>query len=279
MEGGRALIEVTYTIAENAPIASGVYRLKLEGDTSAITAPGQFLDLRLPDFFLRRPISICDWDERSVTLLYKVVGGGTDWLSRCTPGQALDALSGLGNGFDVAACGETTLLSGGGIGTAPLFGLAKRLLAAGKTPVAVLGFNTAEDVFYENEFKELGVQTVVCKATDETQRRALEKIGADHVVVPERESGIKLAQSLTSSSILDFIELSPDCGIAELQTPPEWCGKSIRELDIRAKYGVNVIAVRENGKVHVTLDANRPLNDKLTLVLLGENDRLARVKP
>ena len=158
------MIEVKYTIAENAPIASGVYRLKLEGDTSAITAPGQFLDLRLPGFFLRRPISICDWDERSVTLLYKVVGGGTDWLSRCTPGQTLDALSGLGNGFDVAACGETTLLSGGGIGTAPLFGLAKRLLAAGKTPVAVLGFNTAEDVFYENEFKALGVQTVIATA-------------------------------------------------------------------------------------------------------------------
>lgn len=128
------MIEVTYTIAENALIASGVYRLRLEGDTSAITAPGQFLDLRLPGFFLRRPISICDWDEKSVTLLYKVVGGGTDWLSRCTPGQALDALSGLGNGFDVAACGETTLLAGGGIGAAPLFGLAKHLLAAGKTP-------------------------------------------------------------------------------------------------------------------------------------------------
>ena len=158
------MIEVTYTIAENALIASGVYRLKLEGDTSAITAPGQFLDLRLPGFFLRRPISICDWDEKSVTLLYKVVGGGTGWLSRCTPGQALDALSGLGNGFDVAACGETTLLAGGGIGVAPLFGLSKRLLAAGKTPVAVLGFNTAEDVFYENEFKALGVQTVIATA-------------------------------------------------------------------------------------------------------------------
>ena len=113
------MIEVTYTIAENALIASGVYRLKLEGDTSAITAPGQFLDLRLPGFFLRRPISICDWDEKSVTLLYKVVGSGTDWLSHCTPGQALDALSGLGNGFDVASCGETTLLAGGGIGAAP----------------------------------------------------------------------------------------------------------------------------------------------------------------
>ena len=145
--------------------------------------------------------------------------------------------------------------------------------------VIAIGGDLATSVVATLNLKELGVQSVVCKATDETQRRALEKIGADHVVVPERESGIKLAQSLTSSSILDFIELSPDCGIAELQTPSEWCGKSIRELDIRAKYGVNVIAVRENGKVHVTLDANRPLNEHITLVLLGENDRLARVCP
>ena len=146
-------------------------------------------------------------------------------------------------------------------------------------PLGVRNYDLATSVVATLNLKELGVQSVVCKATDETQRRALEKIGADHVVVPERESGIKLAQSLTSSSILDFIELSPDCGIAELQTPSEWCGKSIRELDIRAKYGVNVIAVRENGKVHVTLDANRPLNEHITLVLLGENDRLARVNP
>ena len=156
---------------------------------------------------------------------------------------------------------------------------ALRRLGVRNYDCAVIGGDLATSVVATLNLKELGVQSVVCKATDETQRRALEKIGADHVVVPERESGIKLAQSLTSSSILDFIELSPDCGIAELQTPSEWCGKSIRELDIRAKYGVNVIAVRENGKVHVTLDANRPLNEHITLVLLGENDRLARVKP
>lgn len=156
--------EVTYTIAENAPIASGVFRLRLTGDTSAITAPGQFLELKLPGFFLRRPISVCDWDKTGVTLLYKVVGGGTDALSRCASGQTLAALSGLGNGFDVAACGEMTLLAGGGIGAAPLYGLAKYLLAAGKTPVAVLGFNTSADVFYENEFKALGVQTVIVTA-------------------------------------------------------------------------------------------------------------------
>ena len=156
--------EVTYTIAENAPIASGVFRLRLTGDTSAITAPGQFLELKLPGFFLRRPISVCDWEENTVTLLYKVVGGGTDWLSRCTAGQTLDTLYGLGNGFDVVACGKTTLLCGGGIGAAPLYGLARRLLAAGQTPVAVLGFNTSADVFYENEFKALGVQTVIVTA-------------------------------------------------------------------------------------------------------------------
>ncbi len=156
--------EVTYTIAENAPIASGVFRLRLTGDTSAITAPGQFLELKLPGFFLRRPISICDWDEKSVTLLYKVVGGGTDWLSRCTPGQALDALSGLGNGFAASDCGETTLLCGGGIGAAPLYGLARRLLDAGTTSVALLGFNTSADVFYEQEFRSLGIKTVIATA-------------------------------------------------------------------------------------------------------------------
>ena len=156
--------KVTYTIAENAPIASGVFRLRLTGDTSAITAPGQFLELKLPGFFLRRPISVCDWEENTVTLLYKVVGGGTDWLSRCTPGQALDALSGLGNGFAASDCGETTLLCGGGIGAAPLYGLARRLLDAGTTSVALLGFNTSADVFYEQEFRSLGIKTVIVTA-------------------------------------------------------------------------------------------------------------------
>ena len=156
--------EVTYTIAENTPIASGVYRLRLAGDPSAVTAPGQFLELRVPGFFLRRPVSVCDWDEAGVTLLYKVVGGGTDALSRYAVGQTIDALSGLGSGFDASICGEAPLLCGGGIGAAPLYGLAKKLLAAGKTPTAVLGFNTAAEVFYEEEFKALGVQAVVATA-------------------------------------------------------------------------------------------------------------------
>ena len=143
--------------------------------------------------------------------------------------------------------------------------------------VIAIGSDLATSVVATLNLKELGVATVICKAQDETQRRALEKIGADRVIIPERETGIKLAQSLTSSSILDFIELSPDCGIAEMQTPADWCGRSIRELDVRSKYGVNIIAVREDGKVRVTLDASRPLRADMTLVLLGDNERLARV--
>ena len=156
--------EVFYTVAENAPIAPGVYRLRLLGDTTAITAPGQFLELKLLGFFLRRPLSVCDWDEGSVTILYKVVGSGTDWLSRCAAGDVLSALSGLGNGFDPAACKDVTLVIGGGIGVPPMYGLAKRLLAAGKTPVAILGFNTASERFYDDAFRALGVQTIVATA-------------------------------------------------------------------------------------------------------------------
>ena len=156
--------EVLFTITENRPLAPQVYALRLCGDTSAITAPGQFLELQLPGFFLRRPLSVCDWDDAGVTILYKVVGKGTDWLSQCRPGQTLGALTCLGNGFDVAACGETTLLIGGGIGVPPMYGLARRLLAAGKTPIAILGFNTAQERFYEEEFRALGVQTVVTTA-------------------------------------------------------------------------------------------------------------------
>ena len=153
-----------FTIAENAPVARETYRLRLTGDTAAITAPGQFVDIRLAGRFLRRPVSVCSWSDGALTLYYKVAGAGTAQLSTLAPGTELDLLVGLGNGFDVATRGETTLLAGGGIGVAPLFGLSKRLLAAGKTPVAVLGFNTAEDVFYENEFKALGVQTVIATA-------------------------------------------------------------------------------------------------------------------
>jgi len=153
--------QVTYTITANTPLASSVYRMTLRGDTSAITRPGQFVNIALDGLFLRRPISVCDWDEAGLALIYKVVGKGTGQLSRMAPGQTLDALSGLGNGYDIAACPDNPLLVGGGVGVPPLYGLAKRLLGAGKKPTVVLGFNTAEEIFYDMQFATLGVSVSV----------------------------------------------------------------------------------------------------------------------
>lgn len=156
--------QTLYTVCSNEPLARQVFRMRLLGDTSAITAPGQFVDLALPGFFLRRPISICDYDADGLTIIYKVVGKGTAALSRLAPGAELNALSGLGNGFDTQKSGESPLLIGGGVGVPPLYALAKRLLAEGKCPTAVLGFNKADEVFYAEEFENLGVRTIVCTA-------------------------------------------------------------------------------------------------------------------
>ena len=153
-----------FIIAENAPITGSVFRLRLTGDVSALTAPGQFVNIRLDGNFLRRPISVSDWDGESFTLLYKVVGAGTKQLSEMKPGSALDVLTGLGNGFDVSDAGENPLLLGGGIGAAPLFRLAKDLIAAGKSATVILGFNTADEIFYETEFRALGAQVITATA-------------------------------------------------------------------------------------------------------------------
>ena len=144
--------------------------------------------------------------------------------------------------------------------------------------VVAIGSDLATSVVATLNLKELGVATVICKATDDTQRRALEKIGADKVLIPEREAGVKLAQAVTSSSILDFIELSDQYGIAEVTLPEAWVGKTIRELNIRAKYGVNIIAVRENGKINVVPDADEPLPEGCVLVAVGANDKLTRLR-
>ena len=156
--------EVRFTLTENARLAPNVYRLRLAGDASAITAPGQFLELSIPGFFLRRPLSVCDWEDGSVTILYRAVGDGTRALAEMKPGQTIDALCGLGNGFDVTACGEKTLVIGGGIGVPPMYSLAKRLLAAGKTPAVILGFNTASEIFYNEDFDALGIETLLATA-------------------------------------------------------------------------------------------------------------------
>ena len=156
--------QVICTITENKPLTADVFRMTLSGDTSAITAPGQFVNLMLDGLFLRRPISVCDWNDESLTLIYKVVGKGTDRMSRMKPGETLDCLVGLGNGYDIAACPSTPVPVGGGVGVPPLYGLAKRLLAAGKKPSVILGFNTAEEIFYDLPFAALGVNVTVTTA-------------------------------------------------------------------------------------------------------------------
>lgn len=150
-----------FTIESNENIARGAYRLVLLGDGSAVTSPGQFVNIRLDGRFLRRPLSVCDAKEGRITLVYKTVGEGTRQLSAMRAGEKLDILTGLGNGFDLSAAGERPLLIGGGAGAAPLFALAKALRAMGKDCAVILGFNSAEEVLLEKEFLALGCTVTV----------------------------------------------------------------------------------------------------------------------
>ena len=149
-----------FNILSNTPLTDTVYQMVLGGDTSAITAPGQFVNIRLTGKFLRRPISVCDCEDGKLTIVYKVVGSGTEQLSALKDGE-LDILTGLGNGYDLTCCGERPVLIGGGVGVPPMYLLAKRLIALGKTPKVILGFNTKSEIFYEEEFKALGCEVIV----------------------------------------------------------------------------------------------------------------------
>ena len=150
-----------FKILANEALTSNVYRMTLEGDTSAITAPGQFVNIRLEGKFLRRPISVCDWEDGKLTLVYKVVGHGTAQMAAMAPGESLDILTGLGNGYDLTLTGEHPVLVGGGVGVPPMFGLAKHLRAMGKEVQVILGFNTREEIFYEEAFQALGCTVYV----------------------------------------------------------------------------------------------------------------------
>jgi len=149
-----------FKIEENVNLTENVMKMRLSGDTSDITKPGQFINIQLDGLYLRRPISVCDCSEKEVTIIYKVVGKGTEQMQKMTEGT-LDVLTGLGNGYDTSLSGERPLLLGGGVGVPPLYMLAKELIAEGKKPVVVLGFNTKDEVFYENEFKALGAEVFV----------------------------------------------------------------------------------------------------------------------
>jgi len=153
-----------FTVVTNINIAKDVFLMQLYGNTEKITRPGQFVHIELPGFFLRRPISVCDLNGYKMTIVYKVFGDGTQYMSTLPAGTVLDVLPGLGNGFDTEKSGARPLLIGGGVGVPPLYMLAKRLIRDGKRPAALLGFNSADDVFFKEEFERLGLKTVVATA-------------------------------------------------------------------------------------------------------------------
>ncbi len=150
-----------FTVLDNTPLTRDVMKMVLGGDTSAITAPGQFVNIALEGKFLRRPISVCDYDATTLTIIYKVVGKGTAQMQNMISGDRLDILTGLGNGYDLTCAGEFPLLIGGGVGVPPMYNLAKKLGAEGKKVSVILGFNTKTEIFYEEEFKALGCDVTV----------------------------------------------------------------------------------------------------------------------
>ena len=150
-----------YEIKSNTQLTDSIYEMVLIGDTSSITAPGQFINIKLDGFYLRRPISICDYNDRTITIIYKVVGNGTDLMSKMKSGDKLDVLCGLGNGFDVSKSSEMPVLIGGGVGVPPMYNLCKKLIADGKKVTVILGFNKKDEIFYEDEFKKLGADVKV----------------------------------------------------------------------------------------------------------------------
>lgn len=156
--------KVFLTVKENNKLTENVFEMKLSGDVSAIKAPGQFVNLLINGCYLRRPISVCDVSGDILTLIYKVVGEGTERLSKYKAGEKIDALVGLGNGYDLEASGSAPLLIGGGVGVPPMYLLAKKLIENGVKPTVILGFNTKSEVFYEDNFKALGANVFVATA-------------------------------------------------------------------------------------------------------------------
>ncbi len=153
-----------FEIVSNKCIADITYEMVLRGDCSDITRPGQFVNLKLDGFFLRRPISVCDCQDDLLTIIYKVVGHGTEAMADMQAGEKIDILTGLGNGYDLSKTTDNPVLIGGGAGVPPMYLLAKELIKAGKKPSVVLGFNKKSEVFYEEEFKALGIETIVATA-------------------------------------------------------------------------------------------------------------------
>ena len=157
------MLQSLFTVVKNEKIADNTYEMVLSGNTAELKAGG-FVNIKLDGFYLRRPISVCDYDDETLTIIYKAVGKGTDYMSELCKGESLDVLTGLGNGYDITKSGDKVLLIGGGAGVPPMYRMCKDLISAGKTVTAILGFNTVNEVFYEDEFKSLGADVKVATA-------------------------------------------------------------------------------------------------------------------
>jgi len=205
-----------FEIIENTPIARDVMRMRLAGDTSEIVNPGQFVNIKLDGMYLRRPISVNDCENGTLTIIYKVVGKGTEKMRGMT-GGTLDVLTGLGNGYDMSLAGDKPLLIGGGVGVPPLYLLAKKLVAAGKKVTAILGFNGSEDVFYEKEFSDLGVTVYVTTADGSYGipgfvTNALDKVSYTHFYTCGPEPMLKAVYAATNTSGQFSFEERMGCG-------------------------------------------------------------------
>ena len=175
------MTETIFRITENIPLTSSVYRMTLSGDTSDIKKPGQFVNVHVDSFFLRRPISVCDYQENTLTLIYKVVGNGTDVMSKFPTGKELNVLTGLGNGYDTSMSGEFPVLVGGGVGVPPLYRLAKDLIAEGKHVTVIMGFRTSDEIFYADEFVTLGAEVILCTEDGSRGRKGFVTKGMENL--------------------------------------------------------------------------------------------------
>ena len=196
------MLKSIFTVKDNSKIAKNTFEMKLRGDISHITAPGQFVNIQLDGFYLRRPISVCDAEEGVLTIIYKAVGRGTEYMSGLASGAKLDILSGLGNGYDMQKSGEAPLLIGGGAGVPPMYMLCKKLTAAGKKCRVILGFNTADEVFYADRFEALGAEVTVSTADGSTGTKGfvtdcIPKVGYTHFYTCGPEPMLKAVYSAT----------------------------------------------------------------------------------
>lgn len=207
-----------FTIISNQALNATVYKMVLKGDVSAIERPGQFVNIKLDGLFLRRPISVCDYSEDTLTIIYKVVGKGTEYMSTLNQGKELDILTGLGNGYFTDYSGEKPLLVGGGVGVPPLYNLAKTLIKEGKTPTVIMGFNTKSEIFYEQEFSKLGINVFVTTADGSYGIKgfvtdAVEKVGEyTHVFTCGPEPMLKAVYNKTTTGGQYSFEERMGCG-------------------------------------------------------------------